>query len=138
MSKYERSEMEYLFRNYYHYKRDLEALQEKVSHMEAQATKITPNFSADVPAGPRTGPPTSRVEKYAIRITMARETIADLEKLIAATDELFAALRPHQKYLVKCIECNHMKPKEFAYRNKMNVNTVRMNLNNIYKKLAEI
>lgn len=138
MSKYERSEMEHLFRNYYHYRRDLEALREKVSRMEAQATKITPNFTADLPAGPRTGPPTSKIEKYAIRITMARETMADLEKLIAATDELFAALRPHQKYLIKCIECNRMKPKEFALRNKMNVNTVRMNLNNIYKKLAEI
>ena len=138
MAKYERAEMENLFRNYYRYMRDLQALKEKVERMEAQATKITPNFSADLPAGPRTGPPTSKIEKYAIRITMARETIADLEKLVAATDELFAALRPHQRYLVKCIECNHMKPKEFAHRNNMNVNTIRMNLNNIYKKLEEI
>lgn len=138
MGKYERSEIEILFRNYYRYKRDVEGLIEKVARMEAAATKITPNFSADVPAGPRTGPPTSRVEKYAIRITMARETIADLEKLINATDELFEALRPHQRYLIKCIECNRVSPKEFAKQNNMNVNTIRVNLNNIYKKLAEL
>ena len=138
MEKYERSEMEHLFRNYYRYKRDLDALKEKVERMETRATKITPNFTPDLPPGPRTGPPSNTVEKYAIRITMAREKIEGLEKLVAATDELFAKLRPHQKYLIKCVECNRMPVKEFAKRNNMNVNTIRINLNNIYKKLAEI
>lgn len=138
MSKYDREEMEYLFRNYYRYKKDLEVLKEKVARMEAAATKITPNFTPDLPPGPRTGPPTSKVEKYAIRITMANEKIDGLEKLINATDELFDALRPHQRYLIKCVECNQMTIKEFAKQNKMQVNSIRVNLNNIYDKLAKI
>lgn len=133
-----REDATYLFKNYYRYKKDLEGLQEKVARMEAAATKITPNFTPDLPPGPRTGPPTSKVEKYAIRITMAREQIETLEKLIKTTDDMFAILRPHQKYLIKCIVCNGMTIKDFANRNKMHPNTIRVNLNSIYKRLESV
>lgn len=127
-----------LFATYYKHKKDLEDLKEKVERMRAAATKITPNFTPDLPPGPRTGPPTSKVEKYAIRITMAQETIKNLELMINATDDMFDVLRPHQKYLVKCILCNGMTIKDFAKREKLHPNTVRMNLDKIYKRLETV
>ena len=128
----------YLFKNYYRYKRDLETLKEKVERMEASATRITPNFSPDMAPTGAGRPPKNRVEQYAIRIVMAREKIENLEQLITMTDKMFALLRPHQKYLVKCILCNGMKIREFANREKLHPNTVRMNLDKIYKRLEKV
>lgn len=134
----ERSEVEYIFRNYYRYQKDLEKLKEQVIRWDAAATKITPTYSKDIPTGPRNGPPTSKIEKYAIRIARGKEKIQQLQQLIAAGDRLFAALRPHQRYLVKQILCNGMKPKEFAKQERIHVNTVNANLEKIYTKLEAV
>ena len=134
----ERDDIDYIFKNYYRYQQDLEKLKEQVIRWDAAATKITPTYSKDIPTGPRTGPPTSKVEKYAIRIARGKEKIQQLEQLIAAGDRLFAALRPHQRYLVKRILCNGMKPKEFAKQERIHVNTVKANLEKIYTKLESV
>lgn len=135
----ERSEIEYLFKNYYRYTQQRDALMEQVEDLMAKATKITPNFDPEkVGSAPITNPKPSKVEKYAVKIVNAKEKIRQLEILIGGADELFKALRPHQKYLVKCCVCNGMKPEDFSAREGIKPLSVKHNLDAIYKKLEAL
>lgn len=135
----DREDVDYIFKNYYRYKSDIEKLKEQVIRWEAAATKITPKYGQDIDVlPPRDNPRPSKVEAYAIRIARGKEKIANLERLIKAGDDMFAVLRPHQRYLVKRILCNGMKIKDFAKQESIHRNTVKKNLERIYEKLEAI
>jgi hypothetical protein len=128
----DREDVDYIFKNYYRYKSDIEKLKEQVIRWEAAATKITPKYGQDIDVlPPRDNPRPSKVEAYAIRIARGKEKIANLERLIKAGDDMFAVLRPHQRYLVKRILCNGMKIKDFAKQESIHRNTVKKNLERI-------
>jgi hypothetical protein len=113
----DRSEIEYLFKNYYRYTSQRESLLEQIEVLTARATKITASFDPEkVGTAPRDNPRPSKVELYAIKIVKAKEKVKQLDMLIGAGDEMFSALRPHQRYLVRCIVCNGMKPEEFSQK----------------------
>ena len=134
-----RSEIEYLFKNYYRYKQQRESLAEQVETLMARATKITPNFDPEkVGSVPFSNPKPSKVERYAVKIVTAKDKIRQLDMLIEACDDLFKALRPHQKYLVKCMVCNGMKPEEFSAREGIKPLSAKHNLEAIYKKLEAL
>jgi hypothetical protein len=132
----DRAEIEYLFKNYYRYSTQRESLKEQIEILTARATKITASFDAEkISAAPRDNPKPSKVERYAIKIVNAKEKIKQLDSLIAVGDNLFASLRPHQRYLVRCVVCNGMKPEDFSRREGIKPLTVKHNLDAIYKKL---
>lgn len=135
----ERSDIEYLFKNYYRYTSQKEALQEQIEILAARATKITASFDAEkVSAAPRDNPKPSKVERYAIKIVNAKEKIRQLDLLISTTDKLFNALKPHQRYLVRCVVCNSMKPEDFSRKEGIKPATITQNLDKIYKKLETV
>ena len=135
----EKEDINYIFKNYYRYKSDLEKLKEQVIRWETAATKITPKYGQDIDIlPPRDNPRPSKVEAYAIRIARGKEKIESLEKLISTADEMFSLLRPHQRYLVKRILCNGMKIKDFAKQESIHRNTVKKNLERIYEKLEVV
>lgn len=135
----EKADIEYLFKRYYIYVQQRDALLEQIAKLEAKATKISPSFDANkAGAPPITNPKPSKVERYAIKIVEAQKKVDQLEQLIAAGDRLFKALRPHQRYLVRCVVCNGMKPEEFSKREGIAPATVRLNLSKIYKKLENV
>ena len=128
-----------LLRNYYRYIQQRESLQEQIDNLMTRATKITPNFDPEkVGSVPFSNPKPSKVELYAVKIVSAQKKIEQLDMLISEGEKLFKVLRPHHKYLVKCILCNGMPPEEFSKREGIKPQTVKANLEKIYKKLEEI
>lgn len=135
----ERTDAERIFKNYYPFKARRDGLLEQIEVLTTRATKITPNFDPDkVGSVPFSNPKPSKVERYAIKIVSAREQIRQLEIMINAGDELFNALRPYQRYLVKCMVCNGMSPEAFAKQAEIKPLTARRNLDKIYKKLETV
>jgi len=135
----ERQDIEHLLKNYFKYQQKKESLLNNIDILTARATKITSTFDAEkIGSMPRDNPKPSKVEIYAIKIVHAKETIKQLELLISEGDRLFKVLRPYQRYLVKCVVCNGMKPEQFAKREGIKPGTVKHNLDNIYKKLEQI
>lgn len=135
----DKSDAERIFKNYYRYKDRRDALMEQIEVLTARATKITPNFDPDkVGSAPFTNPKPSKVERYAIKIVSAREQIKKLNILLSAGDELFDALRPHQRYLVRCMVCNGMSAETFAKQADIKPLTAKKNLEKIYKLLEKV
>lgn len=135
----ERNDIEYLLKNYYRYTQQRQQLLDQIEALTAKATKITASFDPEkVSAAPRDNPKPSKVERYAIKIVNAKDKVKQLDQLISATDELLQSLRPHQRYLLKCVVSNGMKPEEFAKREGIHKNTVKTNLDKIYKKLETV
>ena len=135
----ERADAERIFKNYYPFKARRDGLLEQIEVLTTRATKITPNFDPDkVGSVPFSNPKPSKVERYAIKIVSAREQIRQLEIMIDAGDELFNALRPYQRYLVKCMVCNGMKAEDFARQAGIKPLTAKKNLDTIYKRLENV
>lgn len=135
----ERSDIEYLLKNYFRYQQQRESLQNNIDILTARATKISPSFDPQKYGSiPRDNPKPSKVEACAIKIINAQEKIKQVDVLIAAGDDLFKHLRPYQRYLLKCVVCNGMTPEQFAKREGIKPGTVKHNLENIYKKLESI
>lgn len=134
----DREDINQLLKGYYRYKESMQRLQEKVAILETRATKVTATYDPNKGNIPKNNPKASRVEKNAIKIAEAKEQIEQYEKLITITDDLLRVLRPHQRYLIKCIVANGMTEKEFAKREGIkNPQTIRINLERIYKKLEK-
>lgn len=135
----ERADAERIFKNYYPFISRRDGLMEQIEVLTARATKITPNFDPEkVGSVPFTNPKPSKVERYAVKIVSAKEQIRQLEIIINAGDELFGALRPHQKYLVKCMVCNGMTAEVFAKQAGIKPISAKKNLDKIYKILEKV
>lgn len=135
----EKKDIEYLFRRYYVYIQQRDALLEQIAKLEAKATKITQSFDANkVGSEPIDNPRPSKVERFAVKIVEAQKKVEQLNTLISAAEDLFKALRPHQRYLVKCVVCNGMKIEDFSRKEGIKPTTVNANLSKIYKKLENV
>ena len=139
MGTYSREEIEYMLKNYFRWKKQRDNLQEQVERFEAIATKMTPSYDPNKGNVPIDNPKSSKVEKNAIKIAEAKEKIEQLTKLIDATDELLRALRPHQRYLLKCCVANGMDPKDFARREGLkNPAQVKVTIKKLLDKLENV
>jgi DNA-binding CsgD family transcriptional regulator len=134
----DRADIKQLLEGYYRYKEGAEKLRAKVEILEAQATKKTASYDPNKGSIPKDNPKPSKVERNAIKIAEAKEQIEQLEMLVAAADNLLSHLKPHQRYLVRCLVCNGMKPEEFSRREGIKPLTVKVNLEKIYKKLETV
>lgn len=134
----QREDINQLLKGYYRYKDTVERLKAKVEILEAQATKVTPSYDANKGNIPKDNPKSSKVEANAIKIAEAKQLIEQYERLIAAADDLLRALRPHQRYLIRCIVCNNMDVSTFAKREGLTTQTVKTNLRKIYQKLEAV
>jgi len=135
----EKQDIEYLFKRYYVYIQQRDALLEQIEKLEAKATKITQSFDANkVGSEPINNPKPSKVERFAVKIVEAQTKVDQLNTLIGAAEDLFKVLRPHQRYLVKCIVCNGMKIEDFSRKEGIKPSTVNINLSKIYKKLENV
>jgi hypothetical protein len=135
----DRADIKQLLEGYYRYKEGAEKLRAKVEILEAQATKKTASYDPNKGSIPKDNPKPSKVERNAIKIAEAKEQIEQLEMLVAAADDLLSHLKPHQRYLIRCIVSNKMSEKEFAKREGLkSVQSVKITLDKIYKKLETV
>ena len=134
----DREDVNQLLQGYYRYKDAVDSLKTKLEILEAQATKVTPSYDPNKGNIPKNNPKSSKIEKNAIKIAEAKDQIEKYERLISITDNMLKTLRPHQRYLIKCIVSNKMDFKQFAKREGIkNPQTVRNNLEKIYQKLEK-
>lgn len=135
----EREDIIQLLKGYYRYKETIQRLQEKIAILETRATKTTATYDPNKGNVPKDNPKPSKIEKNAIKLAEAKELISQYETLVNAADNLLNVLRPHQRYLIRCIVCNGMSEKEFAKREGLkSVQSVKITLNKIYKKLETV
>ena len=134
----DREDINQLLEGYYRYKGAVERLQEKIAILEAQATKISPSYDPNKGNIPKNNPKASKIEKYAVKIAEAKDQIEQYEKLITITDNMLKTLRPHQRYLIRCIVSNKMDLKEFAKREGIkSPQSVKITLEKVYQKLEK-
>lgn len=134
----DREDVNQLLQGYYRYKDAVDSLKTKLEILEAQATKVTPSYDPNKGNIPKNNPKSSKIEKNAIKIAEAKDQIEKYERLISITDNMLKTLRPHQRYLIKCIVSNKMDFKQFAKREGIkNPQTVKNNLEKIYQKLEK-
>ena len=134
----DREEVNQLFKNYYVYKDRIKTLKDAVERLETQATKVTPSYDPNKGGVPKNNPKSSKIEKNAVKIADIQKNIDRLQRYIDVADTVLMRIKPHNRYMIKCIISNNMSYEEFAKRAGIQKQTVRNNMEKIYKRLEDV
>ena len=136
--RFERNEIEQLLSNHYVYESKIKKLSEQIEILEARATKKTTSYSQDQGSTPITNPKPSKVEKNAIKLAECKKIKEDFERLYDYSTRMYHELRPHQRYMIRCVKANKIPYKEFAKQQELKPAHVKSNVDRCVKRLASM